>query len=504
VFSNPLIDLNGLLLDELIRDLAIIEIDNFQNWEIDHVTDNSKNIKDNSLFVAIKGFNVDGHNYIDEAINRGAVAIIGEDKVEIDQNFTYIRVENSRKTLAELVNRIYNNPSQKLRIIGVTGTAGKTTTSAMIDHIIIKIVGKSGLIGTLYNKIGSKHLQAPNKCTTPDIITLNKFFAKMREAKVDYLAMEVSSHGLKLDRVWGVDYDVGIFTNLSYDHMEFHQTLKDYYQSKERLFRYLAEDKAAVFNLDDKYTSKLIEITKANIYTYGISNKDADITAEDIKLAEDGLEFRISINRDIISNLGKMVHPTAFRLKTPLLGYHNIYNILAAFTTALILGFSLIKVKTAIESFRGIKRRMEVIYKQDFTIIDDFAHNPASLIANFKTLKKFEYNNLIMLHFLKGKRGVQANRLNAQLISNWAKEINLTDLITTRAEDEVISKNKVLLEEEAIFTSVIRGNGINIENTDKLREAIKSALAKVKKNDLLLIVGGPGLDKAAELIREYL
>lgn len=504
MFSNPLVDLNGFLLDELIKDLAIIGISNFKNWEIDHVTDNSKNVKRNSLFIAIKGFNVDGHQYISEAISRGAVTIIGEDKIEADQDFTYIRVKNSRKALAELVNKIYNNLSEKIRLIGVTGTAGKTTTSSMIDHIITKIVGKSGLIGTLYNKIGTEYFQDPNKFTTPDIITLNKFFAKMIESKVDYLTMEVSSHGLKLDRVWGLDYDVGIFTNLSYDHMEFHKTLEDYYQSKERLFKYLEEDKAAVFNLDDKYANKLIEITKANVYTYGIYNKNADITAKDIKLGKEGLEFTVSINHDIISNLGKIVHPITARLKIPLLGYHNIYNTLAAFTTTLILGFPLFKIKTAIESFRGIKRRMEVIYNQEFTIIDDFAHNPASLTANFQTLKSFKYNKVIMVHFLKGKRGIPVNRLNAQLMSNWAKELKLAKIITTRAEEEVISKNKVLLEEEEAFTEIIKANGIDIENTARLREAIELALSEIKKNDLLLIVGGPGLDRAAEVIKEYL
>ncbi|PRX34877.1 UDP-N-acetylmuramoylalanyl-D-glutamate--2,6-diaminopimelate ligase [Orenia metallireducens] len=504
MFSNPLVDLNELLLDELIRGLDIIEIDNFQNWEIDHVTDNSKNVKANSLFVAIKGFNVDGHQYINEAISQGAIAIIGEDKIENNKDFTYIRVKNSRKVLAELVNRVYDNPSHKLRIIGVTGTTGKTTTSSMIDHIITDIVGSSGLIGTLYNKIGTEYLYDPTKCTTPDIITLNKFFTKMRKSKTDYLTMEVSSHGLKLDRVWGVDYDVGVFTNLSYDHMEFHKSLEDYYQSKERLFRYLAEDKAAVFNLDDKYTNRLVKITEAKIYTYSIYNKHGDIKAEDIKMNQNGLEFKISINRDIISNLGKMVHPTVLRLRTPLLGYHNIYNILAAFTTALILGFPLLKVKAALESFTGIRRRMEVIYDQDFTIIDDFAHNPASLTANFQTIKSFDYNDLIMVHFLKGRRGLQANRLNAQLIGKWAKRLNLADLITTRAEEEVIYKNKVLLEEEAVFTEIIRNKGINIKNTARLQEAIELALGKTKRNDLLLIIGGPGLDRAAELIREYL
>ncbi|TDX51682.1 Mur ligase family protein [Orenia marismortui] len=500
MFYRPLPESKGFTLDELINDLSIKEVTNFQDWTIKNITDNSVKVEDASLFVAIKGFNVDGHQYIKQAIENGAVAIIGESQVQIDKNTTYIRVENSRKALAKLINRIYNYPSRKLRLIGVTGTVGKTTTTSMIDHITGQIVGKSSLIGTLYTKIDQDYFANPNKCTTPDIISLNNIFSEIKNREIDYVSMEVSSHALKLDRVFGLDYDIAVFTNLSYDHLEFHESIDDYLYSKKKLFTSLSEDKLAVFNLDNAYSKVLMEDIKASYYTYAIKNKDADIIAKDIKLTKRELTFDIHIQNQLINNYGKIIQPTSLSINLPLLGYHNIYNALAAFTATILLGFPINKIKEALESFKGIRRRMEVIYDQEFTIIDDYAHNPASLTANFKTIENFDYNKLIILHFLKGKRGIKANKINAYLMVKWADKLKTKKIITSLCEEEVIEKNQVLKEEELAFTKIIKDSGLEIINTNKLAEGINRALKYVENNDLLLLVGGPGLDKAAEII----
>ncbi len=502
MFPNPLIELNSFSLKELISDLRVEEIINFKDWQINDISNNSQQVSSESIFVAIKGYTTDGHQYINEALNNGVRVIIGEKKLDLLEDVTYIRVKNSRKALAELTNLLYDNPSYRLRLIGVTGTVGKTTTTGIIDHIINQIVDNSGLIGTLYTKINDRYYQNPKKCTTPDIINLNRIFGEMEEDGIDYVTMEVSSHALKLDRVWGLDYDIAIFTNMSCDHLDFHQTLDDYYQSKAKLFSNLAEDKLAVLNLDDKNSKLIKDVTTSQLYTYGIDNSDADIIAKNIKSSKQGLEFEIQIQHEIISNLGQIIHPTTVKVNLALLGNHNIYNSLAAFTATILLGFSISKVVTALESFAGIKRRMQLIYDDQFTIVDDFAHNQASLTANFNTLKEWDYNRLIILHFLKGKRGITANRCNAQIIKNWANKLKLKKVITTRAEEEVIEKNRVLDNEEISFTKIIEDDKIDITNTTKLSTAIEVALDELNTGDLLLLLGGPGLDRAATLLKK--
>ncbi|GAB6098910.1 UDP-N-acetylmuramoyl-L-alanyl-D-glutamate--2,6-diaminopimelate ligase [Halanaerocella petrolearia] len=503
MLKNHNLQASSLPLSPLVDRLETESINNFRDYKVKQVTNNSKKVTEGALFVAIEGFKTDGHQYILEAIKQGAVAIVGEQEINLPKPIPYIKVKNSRQALAQLAAQFYNNPSQYMRLVGVTGTAGKTTTTAMLDAISNQVLDKTGLIGTLHTKVGQQTYSNPNQCTTPNALVLHRRLAQMKEKGISYTSMEVSSHALKLDRVWGLDFDIGIFTNLSQDHLNFHQTIEDYYQSKAKLFTNLKESGIAILNLDDDHTSRLIETIRANYYTYSI-NKQSQITADKINLTKQGITFRIKINQPLSTLNGRTIKPTTINIKLSTLGYHNVYNALAAFTAGLALGFKLNDIKQGLESFTGIKRRMELIYDQDFTIVDDFAHNPASLTANFKTIKDLDYDNLTIIHFLKGKRGVAANRLNAQLIADWKERLNLREIITTRADSEVISKNKVLTHEENAFTKIIKEADIKINNHKNLTPAIKLGLNKVNKNDLLLLVGGPGLDRGREIIKQEL
>ncbi|AGB40400.1 UDP-N-acetylmuramyl-tripeptide synthetase [Halobacteroides halobius DSM 5150] len=491
---------NSWVLADLIKDLKVKEKINFKNYKINNITNNSKEVTEGSIFVAIEGFNVDGHDYIFEARENGAVAIIGEKNMTPPADMLYIRVSNSRKALAKLAAKFYNYPYQQMRLIGVTGTAGKTTTASMVDSIINQVVKQTGLIGTLHTKIGDKCYSNPHQCTTPDAVTLYERLARMKREKIDYASMEVSSHALKLDRVYGLEFNIGIFTNLSYDHLDFHPTLDDYYQSKAKLFSNLKSEGVAIFNLDDDYTKSLIsDLVSNNYYTYGIE-KEADVVAQKIKLTRQGITFDIEINQELVTLNKKIIKPQIIKIKLPILGYHNIYNALAAFIAGVVLGISLEDIKKGLEGFTGVKRRMELIYDEEFTIIDDFAHNPASLTANFETIKELEYNNLVIIHFLKGQRGTKINRLNAQLIADWSKELDLKEIITTKCAKRVTEKNKVLFKEEEVFTDIISEHNIRIINMKELEDALKLGLDKVTSNDLLLLLGGPGLNKASEII----
>ncbi|WP_027340480.1 UDP-N-acetylmuramoyl-L-alanyl-D-glutamate--2,6-diaminopimelate ligase [Halonatronum saccharophilum] len=503
MWINPSLDQKSFYLSELLDTLETKKIINFHDFEIYNISNNSKEVREGSIFVAIKGFKTDGHKYIVEAIKRGATVIIGEEEIEVPKNITYIIVDDSRKALAQLALEFYDNPSQALRMIGVTGTVGKTTITAMVDAIINNIVGKTGLIGTLHTKIGDKYYFDPQKCTTPNSLLLNETLRLMKKEKIDYVSMEVSSHALKLDRVLGIDFDIAIFTNLSYDHMEFHKTIDDYYSSKEKLFVNLREDKYGVINIDSDYANSIIENTSATIYTYGI-NKDSDISAKNIVANKSGIEFDLVINNKILTNFTKIIEPNSIRIKLPLLGIHNIYNSLASILATLLLGFSLEDIKGGLEKFKGIKRRMELVYDGEFTVIDDFAHNPVGLEANFKTIKDFDYNNLYIVHFLKGQRGIEANKINADIIGDWADKLRIKELITTKCEDQVIEKNRVLAKEEESFLNTIMEKEIKTQSYTMLEPAIKETLSKVKKDDLLLLLGGPGLDKGADIVKEHI
>ncbi|MCK8827202.1 UDP-N-acetylmuramoyl-L-alanyl-D-glutamate--2,6-diaminopimelate ligase [Natroniella acetigena] len=490
-------------LSDLIKDLQIINSTNFKESKINNITNNSKGVAPGSLFVAINGFNTDGHRYIMEAVSQGAITVIGEREVSIPQQIPYLQVEDARKALAELSGKFYGFPSQKLNLIGVTGTTGKTTTTMMIDHIINQLREKTGLIGTLHTKIGDKYYSNPNQCTTPESTVLNQRLARMEQEEINYVSMEVSSHSLKLNRVWGLDFDLAIFTNLSRDHLNFHQTLEDYYTSKEKLFTELKEDKIAICNSDDDYTERIIKNTSAISYTYGIKNS-SDLSAADIKINKQGIKFKLKVNNNLVTMTGKLIKPISLEIKMPITGYHNIYNALAAFLACSLLGFPVEKIKSNLESFTGVRRRMELIYDQEFSIIDDFAHNPSSLNSNFKTIEKLDYNNLVIIHFLKGKRGIKANQHNAQIITTWANKLNLKEIITTRAEEEVIQKNKVLSAEEDAFTKIIAEEGIKITTTANLEPALQLGLNKIESGDLLLLLGGPGLNNGKKILNDLL
>ncbi|WP_408956318.1 UDP-N-acetylmuramoyl-L-alanyl-D-glutamate--2,6-diaminopimelate ligase [Natroniella sp. ANB-PHB2] len=490
-------------LGNLVKEVDLIGSTNFKETKINNITNNSKEVMTGSLFVAVSGFNTDGHKYITEAINQGAIAVIGERAVSIPQQIPYLQVVDARKALAQISSRFYGFPSQKLNLIGVTGTTGKTTTTMMIDHIINQLQEKTGLIGTLHTKIGDEYYSNPHQCTTPESTVLNQRLAQMEEKEINYVSMEVSSHSLKLNRVWGLDFDIAIFTNLSCDHLNFHQTLEDYYKSKEKLFSTLKEDKIAIYNSDDSYSKRIINNTSAINYTYGIKN-NSDLSAEDIKINKQGIKFKLKVNNNLVTMNGKLIKPLSVEIRMPIIGYHNIYNTLAAFLSCLLLGFPLEKISSSLEKFTGVKRRMELIYDHDFSIIDDFAHNPSSLDSNFKTIERLDYNNLIIVNFLKGKRGIEANKQNAQTITTWANKLNLKEIITTRAEGEVIQKNKVLPAEEGAFVRIIAEEGIEITTTAKLDSALQLGLNKVEAGDLLLLLGGPGLNNGKKILNDFL
>ena len=492
-------------LNKLLENLKYEQVNNYQNHKIKNITNNSKKVEDYSLFVAIKGFNQDGHQYIQEAIQKGARVIVGEKNMNllnIPSNITYIQVNSSRKAFAELNACYFNYPAKKMKMIGITGSAGKTTISFMLDSILSYQNKKTGLISTLYTKIGNNSYKNPNKCTTPNASYLQNKLAEMEKNNIKYVPMEVSSHALKLNRVHGINYDLAIFTNLSYDHINFHENVKDYFQSKAKLFDLLKQNGVGIVNIDDKHGEM---INNNNIcYSYGINSKKAIIEGKNLEMKRNNLKFMIDIKSKIKTLNRKIIHPQKIGLNLPIIGYQNVYNGLAAFTAGLLLGIPLENIKKGLQNFEGVNRRMEVIYDKEFMVIDDYAHNPISIETTFKSISHLDYNDLIIIHFLKGKRGIKANIINAKIFNKWKDKLKIKNIITTKAQNNVKEKNKVLQEEENSFINQINESEIIFSNYTKLKPAIEHALNITKRNDLLLLLGGPGLSDAKNFIQKIL
>lgn len=435
-------------------------IQGLRDIEITSIAYDSRKVTKGSIFVAIKGFVTDGHKYISQAISNGAVAIIGEKDIQVD-DITYIRVKNSRVALAECAAWFYNYPADKLKIIGVTGTNGKTTTTYLTKAILDEAGFTTGVIGTIGNCIKDKIV--PAERTTPESLELNELFSNMVKENVEYVAMEVSSHSLKLHRVDNINFDIGIYTNLTQDHLDFHETFEDYFESKKILFD-LA--KKAVINLDDENGRKLFKQLNIPILTYGINN-DADLKADNVKITAEGVFY------DLIYK-GK---------KTPI-SYHvpgrfSVYNSLAAIGAGVFLGISLDTIKNALFKVKGVPGRFEPINcGQDFTVIVDYAHTPDGLENVLNTIKTFCKGRIITVFGCGGDRDRKKRPIMGKVVSELS-DICIITSDNPRSEDP-----------EAIIDEIIPGLvSDNYKRVTDRRCAIETAINMAKKDDVVLIAG---------------
>lgn len=433
---------------------------------INSINYDSRKVKDGDMFVCIKGFKSDGHNFIDAAINNGAKVIVCEDEADVKDGITLIKFKDTRKALAKIGAKYYDNPCDKLNIIGVTGTNGKTTTAFMIKNILESCNEKVGLIGTIANYIGDEKLETER--TTPESLELQELFRNMVDKGVKYCVMEVSSHSLELDRVYGVDFEVGIFTNLTRDHLDFHKTFENYYKAKYKLF---PRSKTSIVNIDDKYGVRITEdLQKENItnfITYGIKNK-ADIMAKNEKLE----------NMDILFDL--VTKDKTERVLLPIPGEYNIYNALGAISACKVLGISLEDIKEGLKHVvvPGRCERAARGHKLPYEIIIDYAHTPDGLENILKTAREFTRRRLISVFGCGGDR-------------DKVKRPQMGKIGTDLSDIAVITSDNPRSEEpDSIIDDIIAGiekdNYIRITNR---HEGIEKAMEIAEEGDVIVIAG---------------
>lgn len=458
--------------------------------EIQGVTSNSKKVKEGYAFVAIKGEKFNGNLYIQEAINNGAVVVYTEEDLK-DNSFPIIKVDDARKTLASLCNSFYNYPSNKLTIIGVTGTNGKTTTTQLIFRMLRDYGISAAMIGSLDININEETYKC--QFTTPIAEEIYYYLNEMVKKGVRVLVMEVSSHGLKNKRVHGIEFDIAIHTNVDRDHMNFHKTIDNYIKSKKMLFDSLSKGKYAIINFDDENGLKLLEGNN-NIYvvSYGLNPKST-ITASSIDYYS-VTSLNYCLQRGITTISGLEIDPFEYPILLPLIGKHNVYNGLAAITCGLLLDIPISSIADTLKNSRAITRRMETIFNKEFKIIDDFSHNPASYEAALASVQTLEYNNLYIVNAIRGNRGIDINKENAEILRQWSDILGVKKLILTSSAEGCAPKDKVSDEERRTYEDIFSEGNVPYHFEETLQGAIEKAFNYLEEDDLLLLLGAQGMD----------
>ena len=449
-------------LRDVLKDIEILETNADLDMEITAVEADSRKVSAGALFVAVVGYESDGHRFIPMAYDKGASCTLCQKKPECD--IPYVLTRDTRKGLALSSANFYGRPSEKMKIVGVTGTNGKTTTTSIIKFLIEKCTGaKVGLVGTNGNMIGTKFIDTER--TTPESNELQALFAQMYSEGCSYVVMEVSSHALYLDRVYGVQFEVGCFTNLTEDHLDFHKTMEEYGKAKAILF-----DRCRVgsINIDDPYGKVIAAGAKSPCKSCSVKEK-ADYTAENISLNDDSVEF------DLIRG------GESFAVKLNIPGEFNVYNAMTALSACDALGISLADACKAIENFGGVMGRAEVVPTgRDFTVIIDYAHTPDALENIIRTVRGFAKGRVVTLFGCGGDR----DALKRPIMGKIAAE--LSDFVV------VTSDNPRTEVPSAIIGDILEG----LKDTktpytviENRKEAIGWAIENAEKRDIIILAG---------------
>lgn len=479
---------------------AYDDVEAIEALDISTIAYDSRKVIAGSLFVCMKGYRVDGHDFISKAIEQGALAIIVED-LQPTLSVPQIQVKESRKALAALGHGYYGEPSKQLKMIGVTATNGKTTTTFMIDSILKQQGLKTGLIGTV--KVAYGDFSEAAYLTTPESLDLHGHLANMVKANVSHVSMEVSSSALELSRVGSVDFDIVALNNISREHIDLHGSFERYYDCKASLIREAKADQWAVLNLDDPFSACLANETKASVVTYGLTHDEGHLHCRDLDLSTGRATFTVVINKPI--QVGHTLYETGsfpVRLSTP--GYHSVHNAMSAIAIALLCEVPVSAIQKGLIHFSGVERRFELIFEDDFKIVDDHFANAGNIDVTLTTLTKMAYKNLIPVYAIRGSRGAAVIREAAQTLVKWAPQLGITSVIASLSKSHVTWKDEVTDEEIEIFTGVLKAAGIEVVLYDELPDAIAAGLSLTHPDDVLLLAGCQGMDYGAKIALEQI
>jgi UDP-N-acetylmuramoyl-L-alanyl-D-glutamate--2,6-diaminopimelate ligase len=459
-------------LEKLLIDIPHV-VYGRSDLKIKGIAYHSDKVKSGYLFVTLDGFTTSGKKYVDAAINKGAKAIASDSLTILEKinrkyknKITTIHTSVPRKFLAAIANRFYDFPARKLTLIGITGTDGKTTTSYMIKSIIEATGKKTGLIGTIKYYDGKSYLPATN--TTPESLDFITFLYSLVKQQIPYCISEVSSHALALDRVYGIDFKIAIFTNLSKDHLDFHKNIKKYRNAKLQIFQNLSSSAIAILNNDDPFTKQIIKQTNARCLLYSIK-QSSNVNVTINKYDKQGIDITIHF-------------PSPYKilsLKIPMIGYHNVYNTLAAVTTAYILNIKNHKIKHGLEQMPGVLGRLQRIQtKRGFDVYIDYAHTAKALTNAINSLKHITLGRVIVVFGCGGNR-------------DCLKRPKMGRCATTLSDYVIITSDNPRNENPRTIINDIK-KGLTKNNYEIIvdrKMAIEHAIKLAKPGDSVLIAG---------------
>ncbi len=468
------------LLKDIIYKAGIEEVIGSTQVAIEKVCFDSREIEKFSLFIAVSGTQVDGHQYVEKAIDDGAIAIVCEKfPEEIKEEVTYVRVKNSSGALGIIAANFYDNPASEIKLVGITGTNGKTTTATLLHDLYTQLGCKSGLLSTVVNKIGTEEIESTH--TTPDAIQLNALLRYMITEDCEYCFMEVSSHAIHQNRIAGLDFAGGVFTNITHDHLDYHKTFDEYLKAKKFFFDCLSENAFALVNKDDKNGLVMMQNTKAQKNTYALKS----MSDYGCKIVESDFS-------------GMLLNIDGSEVWTKLIGQFNAYNLLAIYSTAVLLGQDKLTVLTAISNLVSVDGRFQYVKSQNnIAGIVDYAHTPDALKNVLKTINDIRTGNekVITLVGCGGDRDKEKRPVMAHIACELSDKIILTsDNPRTESPDEIIKDMRQGVD-GVHFNKVLA-----IVNRE---EAIRTACSIAADGDIIL-VAGKGHEKYQEINGEKL
>lgn len=452
-------------LREIIKDSGVVSLRGNENFEITSVCSDSRKVTEGALFIAVRGFASDGHDYIKAAVEKGAVAIVYEDDSYVEGlTQTLVKVSSSRRALALMAANFYDNPSRKLTLIGITGTNGKTTTVTLLYHLFMSLGYNCGLLSTIANYVGARRSETAN--TTADPLTINSLMNEMVQQGCEYCFMEVSSIGMEQERVAGLKFKVGIFSNLTHDHLDYHKTFAEYLRCKKLFFDSLEKDAYALTNVDDRNGLVMVQNTKAQVVTYSCKTL-ADHTCRVMEESFDGMLLRID---------GREAW-------TMLIGQHNAYNLLAIYSAAVLVGATPEEALIAISKLLPARGRLETLRgPKDLSVVIDYAHTPDALENVLKTLKDIApEKQLTCLFGCGGDRDRTKRPEMAKVAEQYADRIIVTsDNSRTEGTEAIMAEIRTGFSAEGLRKT--------ISIADR-KEAIRAALMFAPVGAVILLAG---------------
>ena len=440
---------------------SIKTYDVYEDAQVNLVTADSRKVAPGCIFVCIKGARFDGHDAAAEALEKGAVLVVCDHDLGLANQ---VVVENTRAAFSVMCANFFGNPAKKIRLIGITGTNGNTTTAFLIKNMLEKMGHKTGLIGTVMNMAGDKVF--PAALTTPESFELNELFAEMVKEGCEYCVMEVSSQALAQERVAGIEFAAGVYTNLTQDHLDYHGTFENYAEAKAKLF---SASEVCVLNLDDEHAMSMMRHSDGRMVTYSVNQDESDYTAKYIRYKADGIEYELV-------TMGYVE-----RVKVSIPGEFTVYNSMAAAVTLIELGFDFSEVLYALSLSEGVKGRIEVVPTDtDYTVIIDYAHTPDGLENIISSLRKIAKNRIITVFGCGGDR----DKTKRPIMGSIAAK--LSDVIVVTSDNPRSEAPDAIIED---ILAGVKGSKVKKIIKEDRTQAIAAAMAEAEADDIIILAG---------------